>query len=185
MPSPIGHALGGMASGALISGRPGWRLVAACAVAGTLPDLDFVLPLQHRGPTHSAGASALVFAGACAVLSLRPEFARRLGPASPVRTATALALAFASHLVLDWLGADSSTPRGVLAFWPVSNVFYVSGLDIFNAVDRRYWIPGFWTRNVLAVLRELIILGPIAAISVSAGHRVRSYRPRGAAPPQV
>ena len=185
MPSPIGHALGGMAVGALISGRPGWRLVAACAVAGTLPDLDFVLPIPHRGPTHSFGASLLVLAGAFAFLSFRPEYARRLGPASAVRTASALALAFASHVVLDWLGADSSTPRGVLALWPVSNVFYVSGLDVFNAVDRRYWIPGFWTRNVLAVLREVIILGPIAAISVSAGRRVRSYQPRGATPPPV
>src|ERR671912_869715 len=169
MPSPIGHALGGMAVGALISGRPGWRLVAACAVAGTLPDLDFILPLPHRGPTHSLGASVMVFAGAVTILSLRPEHGAKL------RTATALALAFASHVLLDWLGADSSTPRGVLAFWPVSNVFYVSGLDVFNAVDRRYWIPGFWMRNFLALLRELIILGPIAAISVSAGRRVRSY----------
>ena len=183
MPSPIGHALGGMAVGALISGRPGWRLAAACAVAGALPDVDFLLPIPHRGPTHSFGASVLVFAGVFAVLSFRRDYARRLGSASAVRAASALALAWASHVALDWLGADSSTPRGVLALWPVSDVFYVSGLDVFNAVDRRYWIPGFWARNVLAVLRELLILGPIAAISVSAGRRVRSYRPRGAVPP--
>ncbi|MDQ3487565.1 MAG: metal-dependent hydrolase [Acidobacteriota bacterium] len=177
MPSPIGHALGGMAVGALISGRPGWRIAAACAVAATLPDLDFLLPLQHRGPTHSIGATALVFAGAAGMLSLHP------GQAERRRTAVAVALAYASHVLLDWLGADSSTPRGVLALWPVSDVFYVSGLDVFNAVDRRYWTQGFWTRNALALARELVILGPVAAICASAGRRVRSYQPRGATPP--
>ncbi len=179
MPSPIGHALGGMAVGALVSGRPGWRLAAVCAVAGTLPDLDFLLPLQHRGPTHSVGAAVLVFAGAAVLLALR---ARR---DESWRTAAAVALAYASHVLLDWLGADSSTPRGVLALWPVSDVFYVSGLDLFNAVDRRYWTPGFWTRNALALARELVILGPLAAISVSAGRRVRSYQRPGAAPPRA
>jgi inner membrane protein len=98
--------------------------------------------------------------------------------------AAAVALAFGSHIVLDWLGADSSAPRGVMALWPVSSAFYVSGLDVFNAVDRRYWLPGFWTRNTLALLREVVILGPLALISASAGRRVRSYRSRGATPPQ-
>lgn len=178
MPSPIGHALGGIAVGMLISGRPGWRIAAACAVAGTLPDLDFLLPLQHRGPTHSVGAAVLVFAGAVSFLSLQ-----RATPEA-LRTGAAVALAYASHVLLDWLGADSSTPRGVLALWPVSDVFYVSRLDVFNAVDRRYWIPGFWTRNAIALARELVILGPVAAISASAGRRVRSYRPPAAVPPR-
>jgi inner membrane protein len=178
MPSPIGHALGGIAVGTLVASRPGWRMVAACAVAAALPDVDFLLPLQHRGPTHSAGATALVFAASLAVLAMTSVRADR------VRMAAAVALAFGSHIVLDWLGADSSAPRGVMALWPVSSAFYVSGLDVFNAVDRRYWLPGFWTRNTLALLREVVILGPLALISASAGRRVRSYRSRGATPPQ-
>ena len=89
------------------------------------------------------------------------------------------------HVLLDWLGADSSSPRGVMALWPASSAFYISGLDVFDAVDRRYWLPGFWTRNGLALLRELLILAPVAVISASAGRRVRSYRPPGAAPPRA
>ena len=178
MPSPIGHALGGIAVGALMSRRADWRVVGACAVAAVFPDIDFLLPMQHRGPSHSLGAAALAFAASAVFLSMRSGGRDRL------RTAAAVALAYASHVLLDWLGADSSTPHGVMALWPVSNAFYVSGLDVFNAVERRYWLSGFWTRNALAVLRELLILGPIAVISASAGHRVRSYRQRAAAPPR-
>lgn len=167
MPSPIGHALGGMAIGALIARRSGWRVAALCAVAGAAPDIDFLLPLQHRGASHSLGAAALAFATSLAVLSVRPAGLHRL------RIATAVALAYASHTLLDWLGADSSSPLGVMALWPISGAFYVSGLDVFNAVDRRYWLPGFWTRNALALMRELLILGPLAALSVSAGRRAR------------
>ena len=169
---------GGIAVGALISRRADWRVVAACAVAGAFPDIDFLLPMQHRGPSHSLGAAALAFAASAAVLSGRFAGLDRL------RMAAAIALAYASHVLLDWLGADSSTPHGVMALWPVSNAFYVSGLDVFNAVERRYWLPGFWTRNALAILRELLILGPVAVISASAGRRARSYRRREAAPPR-
>src|SRR5688500_8019082 len=179
MPSPIGHALGGFAVGALIAGRPGWRVGLACAAAATLPDVDFLLPLPHRGPSHSLGAAAFVFAVSVAVVSMGRGRAERL------RTAAAITVAYASHVLLDWLGADSSRPRGVMAFWPVSSAFYISGLDVFNAVDRRYWLPGFWTRNALALLRELLILGPLAAICASAGRRVHSYRRRAAAPPRA
>ena len=179
MPSPIGHALGGFAVGALIARRPGWRVAIACAVTATLPDVDFLLPLQHRGPTHSFGAAVLALAVSAGVVSLGSARAERL------RTIAAITLAYASHVLLDWLGADSSSPRGVMALWPASSAYYISGLDVFNAVDRRYWLPGFWTRNALALLRELLILGPVAAISASAGRRVRSYRPPGAAPPPV
>lgn len=163
----------------MISRRADWRIVAACAAAGALPDIDFLLPLQHRGPSHSLGAAALAFAASAAVLS------RQSGGIDRFRIAAAVALAYGSHVLLDWLGADSSTPHGVMALWPVSNAFYVSGLDVFNAVERRYWLPGFWRRNGLALLRELLILGPLAAISVSAAGRVRSCRRRGAAPPRA
>lgn len=178
MPSPIGHALGGIAVGALVARRADWRLVSACAVAAALPDVDFLLPLQHRGSSHSLGAAVLVLTASLAVLA-------RTADRDRVRVSLAVALAYASHTLLDWLGADSSSPRGVMALWPVSSAFHISGLDAFNAVDRRYWLPGFWTRNAVALLREFVILGPIAAICVSAGRRVRSYRPHGATPPRA
>jgi len=47
-----------------------------------------------------------------------------------------------------------------MALWPLTSAYYVSDLNIFNAVDRRYWLPGFWRRNGIALLRELSIHGP-------------------------
>ena len=149
--------------------------MAACAVAGAMPDIDFLLPLRHRGPSHGLGTAVLAFAASLLVLQLRAGLNDRL------RIAAAVGLAYASHTLLDWLGADSSAPRGLMALWPVSSAYYISGVDIFNSVDRRYWLPGFWVRNTMALLRELAILGPVAALAVLAGWRSRSS-PGGGSP---
>src|SRR5262245_44631392 len=151
MPSPIGHALAGAAAGTLISKRVEWPHVALLAVAGALADIDFLLPLQHRGPTHGLGAAVLVFA---AVLAMT----------SKARLALAVGAAYASHTLLDWLGADTAAPHGLMALWPVTHAYYVSGWDVFSAVDRRYWTDGFWLRNTMAVVREILILGPLTFI---------------------
>jgi membrane-bound metal-dependent hydrolase YbcI (DUF457 family) len=177
MPSPIGHALGGIAAGALIAPHPGWRLLTVCALAGALPDVDFLLPLRHRGASHSLGIAAMVFVVIVIALRMRPETVARW------RIAAAVSAAYATHTLLDWLGADTSTPRGLMALWPASSAYYISGLDIFNSADRRYWMPGFWARNAVTLLREAAILGPLTAICVSRGRRDRSCRQPGAPPP--
>ena len=163
MPSPIGHALGGIAAGAAVSGRAGWVSLALFAVAGAAPDVDFLLPIPHRGPTHSIGSALLV--GLVAWLAL----AWRRPPAatgrSPLRAGLAVAAAWGSHALLDWLGADSSTPRGLMALWPLTTSYYVSGLDVFDNVSRRYWLPGFWRTNLVAVVRETLLVGPVAAVT--------------------
>ena len=165
MPSPIGHALAGIAVGALIARRPDWRLLAVTAVAAALPDVDFLLPLRHRWPSHSVGAAAMAFVAALLVISIVSPVTRRW------HTAAAVGLAYVSHTLLDWLGADTSTPRGLMALWPLSTSFYISGLDVFHSVDRRYWTSGFWTRNAIAVLREMVILGPLVVLSLMATRR--------------
>lgn len=149
--------LGGVVGGGLVAPKASWRLLALCAVAGALPDVDFLLPLQHRGPSHSIGAAVLVFGAALTVLSLRR-------PEGSLRLAAAVALAYASHTLLDWLGQDTWHPRGLMALWPFSSAYYISDLDVFNAVNRRYWMPGFWRTNGIAVLRELAILTPLVVL---------------------
>ena len=156
MPSPVGHALGGLAVGFLLTSRAHWRLLAACAVAAALADADFLLPMRHRGPSHSVGAAALAGLATYAWF----KFARPRGDAG--RVALAIALAYGTHVLFDWLGADSSAPRGLMALWPFSSAFYISDLDLFHSVDRRYWLDGFWRRNTMAVSREVAILAPLA-----------------------
>ena len=153
MPSPLGHALGGIAAGWMIA-PPGDRSVNGLVRSGALfaalamsPDVDLLFN-WHQGPTHSLGAAAiagLVVGG----LSRQP----RLGVAA--------AGAYATHVFLDWLGADTAPPFGVMALWPLSHEHYLSRLDVFAGV-LRFYRPGFWAYNIKAVAREIVILGPIA-----------------------
>jgi hypothetical protein len=133
-------------------------LVAACAVLALAPDFD-ILFASHRTYSHSIGAAALVAFAAGAI-----SRARR-GPA--LATGLACGLAVGSHIVLDWLGRDSSSPAGLMALWPFSRAFVYSGIDLFAEVSRRYWKPDeFIVRNAVSVARELAILVPIAAAAL-------------------
>lgn len=159
MPSPVGHALGGLAAGCFVSRRLDPRILVTFAVVGTLPDFDFLLPIQHRGPSHSVTAAAGAFVVALLLLEFVWPTRHRF------RLAVAVGAAYLSHIVLDWLGEDTWSPNGIMALWPFSQTFYISGLDVFNSVNRRYWVAGFWRDNTIAVIREIVVLGPIAALA--------------------
>ncbi len=170
MPSPLGHALAGMAAGWTFDPAPGnarrrLRKGWLFAVAATAADLD-LLTRVHRGPTHSLAAAVLVGAAAWLWLRMGAEgtagTGRAMRRAAPLRVTAAVAAAYATHTLLDWLGADSSPPFGIMALWPVSHEFYASHLDLFLAISRRYARPDFWPSNLRAVARELAILGPVA-----------------------
>jgi membrane-bound metal-dependent hydrolase YbcI (DUF457 family) len=166
MPSPVGHALAGLAAGWMVQGTPPlsakatWtREAVLFGTLGLLPDADLLFD-AHSGPTHGIGAVALVGLAAYVVWPrVRPgQTARR------ARAAMACALAYGSHILLDWLGSDSSPPIGIMALWPMSREFYESSLHVFMAISRRYWQgTAFWRQNLTAVARELLILGPILA----------------------
>jgi membrane-bound metal-dependent hydrolase YbcI (DUF457 family) len=100
------------------------------------------------------------------------------GVSRVVRTACASAIAYASHTLLDWLGTDSSPPIGIMALWPFSRDYYESSWHVFMAISRRYWLPEFWTFNLSALVRELLILVPIALVVLTV--RRRSSTPTGA-----
>ena len=73
---------------------------------------------------------------------LRPCSGR--GAGSPA-LALACAAAVASHVLLDWLGSDTTPPLGVMALWPFTSDFYQSPFFLFMAISRRWWLPGFYT----------------------------------------
>ena len=169
MPSPIGHVLGGVAAGWLVAGRstavPGhaprrrawWtsglrQQAAAFGLMGTAPDIDLLFG-AHSTYTHSVGAVALTAVGALLWTRARDP-----------RVAFACAAAVASHVLLDWLGSDTTPPLGVMALWPFTREFYQSPFFVFMAISRRWWLPGFYRQNGLAALRELLILAPIVAV---------------------
>ena len=96
---------------------------------------------------------------------LRWLIVRRRTPRA-VAVSLTITAAYLSHLLLDWLGKDSSNPPGLMALWPFSSRFYISGVDLFGEVSRRYWKPAeFIGGNFQVVGRELLILIPVAAVA--------------------
>jgi inner membrane protein len=119
---------------------------------GAAPDIDLLFG-THSTYSHSIGAVALT-----AIAALLWTRGRQ------PRLALACAAAVASHVLLDWLGSDTTPPLGVMALWPFTREFYQSRLLLFMAISRRWWLPGFYWQNGRAVLRELVILTPLVAV---------------------
>lgn len=111
----FGHLAAGVALSRLVGmvdgGRPvSWTDVAVLAAAAEAPDVDFLLPLRHRGITHSAGFSVAVGAGLAAAYS--PSGWRRglaMGAVGGIATL--------SHALLDVATGESGTE----AAWPASH----------------------------------------------------------------
>jgi membrane-bound metal-dependent hydrolase YbcI (DUF457 family) len=163
MPSPWGHALGGLfvGLGALPRrDRTILRDLSICAVAACLPDADFLWG-RHAMETHSIGAAVLA---GVAVLA----FTRRRD------LAIACAIAWLSHVLFDWLGSDDFPPLGVMALWPFSSDFYFAHAYLFEAISRRFAASNFWEQNVWAVVKETLILLP--PVGVLAWWRRRELR---------
>jgi membrane-bound metal-dependent hydrolase YbcI (DUF457 family) len=176
MPSPIGHALAGIAAAwaaDLVPGDRAWRtappfassyaragngLTLACVCLAVLPDVDLVMlpfkPETHRTVTHSVGAAVVVGLAAAAMAGR----ARR-----PVaRVSLMCAAAYATHLLLDWLGADRFPPFGLQIFWPFSDGWFISGWDLFRQTARRQLMsPAIIRLNALAIAQEMAILVPM------------------------
>jgi membrane-bound metal-dependent hydrolase YbcI (DUF457 family) len=165
MPTPIGHALAGVAvawsaepKGRLSSVAQALRtpLTLACMALAVLPDADLLYSPIHRTVTHSIGATilvAIVTAGVTGWVTGKIQW----------RIVLACAAAHATHLLLDWLGTDRNySPFGIQLLWPFDSGWYQSGWDLFLPVERRDPFSIATIRvNLAAVAREVAILGSI------------------------
>lgn len=165
MPSPVGHALGGLAAGWLVAGAPArpatsadpwiatWRGALVFAMLGMLPDIDLLVG-AHSMHTHSIGAALIVTLATIALTR------------SPERLVAGLAAgaAYGSHILFDWMGNDTTPPIGIMALWPFSSDYYESDVHWFMAITRRYWLPNFWWHNTIAMLREVGTLTPLVLL---------------------
>lgn len=167
MPSPVGHALGG-AIIALVMAPKGlgtWGLglgkntLTLLMLAAVVPDIDFAWG-GHNRETHSLGAA--VIAGLVVLAWKRDP-----------RLAVAVALAWSTHVLFDWLGSDDTPPLGVMALWPINSNFYFAEAYVFEAISRRYWLDNFYTHNGWAVIKEILILGPVVGGAWLFRHRSR------------
>ena len=178
MSSPIGHALAGIAlawGADLVPGIRSWRtapssaswyeragagLTLTCAVLAAAPDLDLFFGRFHRTMTHSL-ISVAVVGGAAWLVAGRVGLPRGARGAMP-RIVIMCAGAWATHLLLDWLTADRSTPRGIQLLWPFDGRWFISGWDIFPGSERRQlFSAATMRRNVAAIAQDVAILAPI------------------------
>jgi membrane-bound metal-dependent hydrolase YbcI (DUF457 family) len=207
MPSPIGHALAGVAvawSAEQLPGSAGLKrpfplaVTLSCVALAVLPDADLIYLPIHRTVTHSIGATMLVTILAIIVTGKVTRFSTlrrdperrdtsrgttRIGhgeaftgrgkaltahkealPAAHVAWGLVLiwAAAHASHLLLDWLGADPSWPFGIQALWPFSHGWFISGWNLFPVTERRHVFSAVSIAiNLKAAAWEIAIIGPI------------------------
>jgi membrane-bound metal-dependent hydrolase YbcI (DUF457 family) len=172
MPTPIGHALGGIVAGCIAGptsadvplGRRRVPVLLFFALLGMLPDIDLLISDSHRQATHSLVAACAVGLLAVVVAPGRPW------------VWLASAAAYGSHLLLDWLGSDTVAPLGIMALWPFETTHFESPYHWFYPVCREYWLLDCWVGLVWSVWYELLIIGPLALASVLLTRRRRPGR---------
>jgi hypothetical protein len=70
----------------------------------------------------------------------------------------------ASHILLDWMGADWYNPPGIQALWPFSHGWFISGWDVFARIERRDPLSGpTMISNLKAGVREVALMAPVVA----------------------
>lgn len=182
MPSPVGHAIAGVAIA--LAAEPALRrrrvpmyfqtAVFVLAALAALPDADLLYPPLHRAVTHSVGSALVVLIIATVVTGwVTGKRALHFG--------LLCGLAWASHILLDWLGADPTPPRGIKALWPFSDQWFISGVDLFRGTERRHlFTTASVVYNLKAVAQEVAILAPIPFFIASWRARRRSRPPADA-----
>lgn len=166
MPSPIGHALGGLIVHVLSARdraeRTSVRRALLMAGAATAADLDLLFQFvdgrnHHQAETHSIGAAALaaavVWAAACVS-----------GCARSAALGAWTGCAWLTHLVLDYLGLDTHPPIGIMALWPFDRGYFKASWTIFLDIGRTLeWATV--RHDALAVAWEIVLLGPLLLAS--------------------
>ena len=118
-------------------------------------DLDLLFG-AHSGPTHSVGAAAI--AGVIAAAARWPIARSRLA------IGLTASLVWATHPLMDSLAPDTSAPYGVMAFWPISHQYFLTGLSVFMPIWRYPISMRAVTHNILAIGRELLLLAPVTSV---------------------
>ncbi len=137
---------------ALGAGEPGLALVGGilAAALATLPDVDQLLPIPHRGPTHTlaftvvvgviAGVGTALVSGATATSP--PEW-------TPIFVGSVATVSLWSHLA-----GDVITPMGIRPFHPLSGAHFT--LDLTPAKSPRANVL-FLSVGVLALSTAVVL----------------------------
>jgi membrane-bound metal-dependent hydrolase YbcI (DUF457 family) len=168
MSSILGHGLAGMSLWALARRHPvlrplehkGWWIAAAAG--GCLPDLDSLLGIAHRGPTHTLGfAIAMSALGAIGLAAAgRRREALGIWPA--------FALILWLHPVMDLLSGGGPPVALFSPFWSRAFEPVRGGLPLHSYTTSVGGLFGLlfnpWT--IWGMLVEAAVFGPLFAATV-------------------
>jgi inner membrane protein len=168
MPSPVGHEIAGLLIFDLLRNLAdvGRRVktLSLCLLVAILPDFDFIPGIIEGEPNkYHHGSSHSIFIGLTITLILTLMFYFR------DKFWIYMTLFFSiylSHLVLDLFSLDQSYPYGLKLLWPFSTEYFISPQSVFADIRRvnsnTEFVPSliFNSHNLMAVLREVVILTP-------------------------
>ena len=173
MPSPVGHTLAGICGYLVARGhvplhRRRWLLIGSVSLA-ILPDLDFLpglllgdLRTFHHQASHSLTAVVIVSL-------LLGCLARRWNLKGMAWGIWGGGL-YLSHIVLDLLVNDPSTPFGVQLLWPFSETYFISPITPFASFDYFNQTIGilsslFSVHNLNTIIKEIVLMAPLLCLA--------------------
>jgi membrane-bound metal-dependent hydrolase YbcI (DUF457 family) len=169
MPTPVGHILSGtLLFSVLRKQNQSFLLLTGLMFYAMLPDIDLLFGFLEGNPNkyHHHFTHSFVFVittgwvGAIFFKRNRMQF----------RIYAVLFIgAGVIHLLLDLLALDKSSPYGAPVFWPFSEKYFISPIQIFSDVKRSSDSQTFFKslinwHNALTVFIEILILGPVILI---------------------
>ena len=168
MSSILGHGLAGMTVWALARRHPALRSMehkgwlAAAAAGGCLPDIDSLIGLSHRGPTHTLGfavAASALLAAAVAATGRRRE-ALWLAPT--------FTLIVWLHPVMDLLNGGGPSVALFAPLWFRSFAPVAGGLPLHGYTHEWSGLGHLLleSRTLQGMLIEAAIFGPLFAAAV-------------------
>ena len=171
MPTPIGHMMTGVTIFLLLPlDYQKRKLLIFVVFFAILPDLDFLLGFISGNPnqfhhffTHSF-FFIVVMAGGIAFIMFKNNCSQR------IFYAVLFMVTGFIHIGLDVLALDTSEPFGATIFWPFSQKYFISPLNVFSDVHRssetQTFIPSLFNmHNLKTLFIEIALLAPFLIIA--------------------
>jgi hypothetical protein len=88
-----------------------------------------------------------------------------------------LTAVYGTHLLLDYFTHDGSRPIGIPLFWPFTQEHLIAPVEIFASIHRGGMETLFGPHNLGALLREALILVPLALAAYLKSQRKLGDKP--------
>ena len=162
---PIGHSFSGLsvylAYCVFKKKPPSLRVSGLAVILGNAPDFDLITAFwvgfpkanfYHHSYTHTLGFA--IFCGLIILIAGRVS--------TRVWSFSAFAFGFATvfaHLLGDFITIDTSYPRGLMLWWPISDLYRL-GPSVFLPIHKGSWWDLISAPNFNACIHETLIFTP-------------------------